>query len=49
MNNKKQILWFVRHSERIDFVDKNQWEQSTRYKENIRDPPITKNGKKNCL
>lgn len=42
----EQIVWFVRHSERLDFYNKYEWMGSPRFKENPYDPPLTKHGKK---
>ena len=40
------MIAFIRHSERLDLVNKNKWKNSKRYKENKYDTPITRNGKK---
>lgn len=37
-------LWIVRHSERLQHVDKEKWNKSKRKQTNFNDDPITKNG-----
>jgi hypothetical protein len=39
------MIYFIRHSERQDFVDVKKWEKSKRYQEHGLDPPLTLNGK----
>lgn len=38
------MIHFIRHSEKLDFVDKNAWEKSERFKENPYDEPLSPNG-----
>ncbi len=40
------MIYFIRHSERIDVSDPNKWKKSERYKENENDPFLSSNGKK---
>jgi hypothetical protein len=39
-------MYLVRHSERLDFVDKQKWIKTDRYKENDSESPITPDGYK---
>ena len=41
---KDFITLVIRHSERIDFIDKNQWKNCARYRINKYDSPISKHG-----
>jgi broad specificity phosphatase PhoE len=38
-------MYFIRHSERADLANNEEWKKSIRIKQNIMDPPITENGK----
>lgn len=38
------MIYFIRHSERLNFVDENKWTKSKRYRENNLDSPLTLNG-----
>lgn len=38
------MTYLIRHSERLDYYDENTWKRSDRYKDNKKDPPITKRG-----
>jgi broad specificity phosphatase PhoE len=38
------MIAYIRHSERLDHVDKKKWKNSKRYSENKYDTPITRNG-----
>lgn len=40
------MITYIRHSERLDRTNTKKWKRSKRYKENIYDTPITKNGEK---
>jgi hypothetical protein len=37
-------MYLIRHSERLDYVNKDKWKKSKRYLENPRETPISKNG-----
>ena len=37
-------LWLIRHSERLDHVNKRKWRNSYRYKQNRHDTPLSKYG-----
>ena len=37
-------VWLIRHSERLDHVDRNKWKKSYRYKQNKHDTPLSKYG-----
>ena len=37
-------LWLIRHSERLDHVNKKKWRNSYRYKQNKHDTPLSKYG-----
>jgi broad specificity phosphatase PhoE len=37
-------MYFVRHSERLDHVDPEKWENLKRYKQNKNDSPLSENG-----
>ena len=39
------MFFIVRHSERLDWLNSDEWKKSKRYKENISDTPLTKHGK----
>lgn len=39
------MIYVVRHSERLDYIDEKKWERSKRFKEHGLDPPLTQNGK----
>ena len=38
------MTYVVRHSERVDYVTPNAWKKYKRYRENVKDPPITYRG-----
>ena len=40
------MITIIRHSERLDHVNKKKWEKSKRFKQNSLDTPITKKGDK---
>ena len=40
------MIALIRHSERLDASNEKKWRRSKRFKENIFDTPITKNGEK---
>jgi broad specificity phosphatase PhoE len=35
----------IRHSERLDFVDMDNWKKNVKYKTNKHDTPLSQNGK----
>ena len=37
-------MYFIRHSEKLDFIDEDKWKKSTRYHENKYDCPLSDNG-----
>jgi hypothetical protein len=39
------MLYLIRHSERLSYVDSEKWKKHPRYKINNKDDPLTKNGK----
>lgn len=38
------MTYIVRHSERLDYVSESAWTKTSRYKQNSKDPSITKRG-----
>lgn len=40
------MIYFIRHSERIDYVDPKKWKNSKRYQENENDPVLSSGGAK---
>lgn len=38
------MTYIVRHSERLDYANESAWQSASRYKQNPKDPPITKRG-----
>ena len=39
-------MYFIRHSEKLDFINKDKWMSSKRFEENMFDSPLSENGKK---
>jgi hypothetical protein len=39
-------MYFIRHSEKLDFANEDEWLSSTRFAENMFDPPLSQNGHK---
>jgi hypothetical protein len=37
-------MYFIRHSEKLDFANGDEWLSSQRFTENMFDPPLSKNG-----
>lgn len=43
------MIYFIRHSARLDYEDMKKWEKMERFKENESDPPLSKDGEKIAL